>query len=95
MPPGPPNLGDNRFAALSESPKSKRKKKDSGKPFSNFLGLPSIQKPNPKYIIVSSADDKKPLSQYSCFSVHKSIQAISKDILSISEMRDGNLLLLL
>ena len=95
MPPGPPNLGDNRFAALSESPKSKRKKKDSGKPFSIFPGLPSIQKPNPKYIIVSSADDKNPLSQYSCFSVHKYIQAISKDILSISEMRDGNLLLLL
>ena len=97
MPPGPPNLGDNRFALLeaNESPQSKRKKKDVNKTFSIFPGLPHVQKPNPKYIILSSADDKKPLSQYSCFSVHKSIHVISKEILSISEMRDGSLLLLL
>ena len=69
-----------------------KKKKYSSKPFSIFPGLPIIQKPNPKYIIVSSADDRKSLSQYSPFSVHKSIQVISKDILSISEMRDVNLL---
>ena len=44
---------------------------------------------------MSSLDDKKTLSHYSCFAVHKSIFAISKEIENITEMRDGNLLLLL
>ena len=96
MAPGPPNLGDNRFAMLSESPRqTKRKKKDNYTPLNIFPKLPLIQKPNPKYVVMSSFDDKKPLSYYSCFSVHKSIKVISNEIENITEMRDGSLLLLL
>ena len=95
MPTGPTNLGDNRFALLSYNSRlSKRKKKENITKFI-FPKLPLIQKPNPKFVVMSSLDDKKPLSHYSYFAVHKSIFAISKEIENITEMRDGSWLLLL
>lgn len=39
-------------------------------------------------------DPNKPLSAFSCFAVNRAIELISKDITSISQLRDGNLLLL-
>jgi len=36
----------------------------------------------------------KTISDYNCFAVHRAIKYISKDITSISNFRDGNLLLL-
>ena len=95
MTPEPPNFGNSSFTLLSgnESPQSKRKK-DGSKAQSIFPNRPSIRKPNPKYIIIASADDE-PLSSYSCVLVHILLQSFSKDILSTAEMRDGNLFLLL
>jgi len=93
MAPGPPNLANNMFASLSSSPKNKKKR-----PHKNieeiFPTLPSVIKENPKYIIVSSTTPDKKLTDISCFAVHKSLKLISKEILSISELKDGNLLLL-
>lgn len=93
MAPGPPFLGDNRFAPLAVSPQPKRKK-----PIKNqtniFPDLPKIQKENPKYLVISSLEPNKPLTKFSCFAVQKSLHVICKDIVSISELRDGSLLLL-
>lgn len=91
MAPGPPDREANRFAILSP----KRKKRENTKTLPLFPALPSIQKPNPRYVVISATNDKKPLSHYSCFAVNKSFQIISKGIISISELRDGSLLLLL
>lgn len=47
MAPGPPNLGDNRFALLGFKPQPKRKKfKKSLEPFPK---LPEVELKNPKY----------------------------------------------
>ena len=93
MPPGPPNLGDNRFALLSDGPQTKRKK--TSKSISNFPELPVVQLPNPKFIVISTIEtDSKKLTEYSCFAVHRALGLISEDVLQITELRDGNLLLL-
>lgn len=94
MPPGAFNFGDNRFASLATSPKAKKKRILN--PNNDFpeLAAPSISQPNPKFIVVSAINEQKPLSQYSCFAVHRSLQVISKDIEIKSELRDGSLLLL-
>lgn len=95
MPSGPPLIGENRFALLADrSPQSKRKKRNIGEAESNFPSLPTPKVPNPKYVIVSTLEGKKPLSEYSCFAVHRALHLISKDIISISQLRDGKLLLL-
>lgn len=96
MATGPPNLGDNRFAILanSSSPKRKKSKHKDTYQFQQFPQLPKCQPPNPKYIVMETNDSNKPLSSYSCFAVHRAIQIISKDITSISQLRDGSLLLL-
>nr|CAC16870.1 gag [Drosophila melanogaster] len=93
MAPGPLNLGDNRFASLSASPKAKKKR-----PFQklqvDFPDLPETQCKNPRYLVVSSKNSPKTISDYNCFAVHRALKYISKDITSISNLRDGNLLLL-
>ena len=43
---------------------------------------------------MESTDPNKSLSTYSCFAVHRAIQIISKEITSVSQLRDGNLLIL-
>lgn len=94
MPPGATNLGENRFALLSSSPQSKRK--GANKPLEEFPELPPVnftRNDDPKFIVLKSCDNNKPLSRFSCFLVHKALNSISKDV-KITEMRDGNLLLL-
>lgn len=49
---------------------------------------------DPKFLVLSCSDQNKKISDFSCFAVHKAIQIISKEVISISELRDGNLLLL-
>ncbi|XP_065356474.1 uncharacterized protein LOC135950878 [Calliphora vicina] len=93
MPTGPPNLGDNRFTLLADSISPKRKK-TKYKDTTPFPQLPKVQPPNPKYIIMQTIDPKKPISSFSCFAVNRAIELISKDITSITQLRDGNLLLL-
>ncbi|CAD6999005.1 unnamed protein product [Ceratitis capitata] len=97
MPSGPPVIGVNRFALLAESSKiNKKKKKKSSfnKSIDLFPELPTVQKSNPKFVVLESSDKTKPLSHYSCFAVQRSIHLISKEIQSISELRDGSILLL-
>lgn len=96
MPPGPPIIGVNRFALLAENSKIKKKKKKTtiNKHIELFPELPSVKKNNPKFVVLEAVDKNKTLSQYSCFAVHRSLNLISKEIHSISELRDGNLLLL-
>ncbi|XP_037930658.1 uncharacterized protein LOC119665508 [Teleopsis dalmanni] len=93
MAPGPPLIGGNRFALLADGPQSK-KKRPNVKTVTDFPGLTKIQLPKPKYVVVASANDLRPLSEFSCFAVQKALYVISKEIISISELRDGNLLLL-
>ena len=51
--------------------------------------------PNCKFLVVFTSDpDPKKVTEYSCFAVHRALTLISKDIVSVSELRDGNLLLL-
>lgn len=93
MAPGPPDLGGNRFSLLSESPKAKRPKTNKNLQ-SVFPELPTIHKQEPKFVVIASTDPGKPLSTYSCFAIHRALNAISTEIISISNLRDGNLLLL-
>lgn len=95
MPPGPPLIGENRFAVLADrSPQSKRKKRNRNESAIDFPSLPKQKPSNPKYVVVSASDEKKPLAKYSCFAVYRSLHLISKEIISITQLRDGNLLLL-
>lgn len=90
MPPGPSHAGDNRFAVLSNgSPQSKRKKRNRGGFSVDFPTLPKQKTSNPKYIVISAKNENKPLSEYSCFAIHKALYVISKEIISITQMRDG------
>jgi len=45
-------------------------------------------------LTLSSKNFPKTISDYNCFAVHRALKYISKDIISISNLRDGNLLLL-
>jgi len=83
MASGPPKFGDNRFAMLSDSPK-KKKKRPFVKLQEEFPELPEKTKENPKFIIISSKDPKKKISEYSCFAVYRALNIISKEIVSIS-----------
>ena len=93
MPPGPSNLGDNRFADFATSP-TRKKKKQSSKIFESFPELPKTKLQNPKYIVIACNEDKISMKDFSCFAIQRSLHVISKEIISISELRDGNLLLL-
>ena len=93
MAPGPPLLGDNRFALLADSPKSKRKRKT---PFdnTNFPGLPVVQDSDPKFVVISPKNVMKPLNQFSCSGIKQGLEPISKVFRVINELRDGSLLIL-
>ena len=88
MAPGPPDKRElNRFAMLSDF---------IDQPFkNNYAALPNTQSnlsTNPKYIQVSTEENK--LRKLSPFVIQKGLHAISSLIDSISQLRDGNLLLL-
>ncbi len=56
--------------------------------------MPGVKGQTPKFIVVSAADRNTSLSDYSCFIVNRALYAISKEIIKIQPIRDGNLLLL-
>lgn len=85
-------LSQNRFESLSE---------ESSNTFSYsdylFPSLPASSSTNdnkPRYVVISTngTSCSKPIGSYNPFVVKKSIEAISKKILSIKEMRSGDLL---
>lgn len=83
----PPDRNPNRFAILGDYIEQ---------PYVN--NYPALQQPksnilsDPKYLIVSSENNQ--LRKLSPFIIHKGLHAISTLIDSISQLRDGNLLLL-
>ncbi|XP_049302934.1 uncharacterized protein LOC125776092 [Bactrocera dorsalis] len=93
MAPGPPDRRENMFSLLSESPKNKKKRHYQKTPI-EFPDLPIVQTQNPKYITLAAKNTVKPITEYSCFVVHRAIQLISKEIISIATLRDGSLLML-
>ncbi|XP_055918627.1 uncharacterized protein LOC129950729 [Eupeodes corollae] len=92
----------NRYKGLSpdkplssppvHSPPPKRTKQIMSQ--EEFPELPQSNSKNPKFILISSIDDKKPLSSVSVFVLKKAIDAISKEYDSINQLRDGNILIL-
>lgn len=94
MAPRPTGGSDNRFSILGDSPKTKKKKKHFQKVPFDFPNLPEVSPQNPKYITLSASNDEKPITEFSCFAVHRAINYISKEVISISTLRDGKLLLL-
>lgn len=92
MAPGATKLGDNRFSLLSPIMKKKRKKPNPI-PLDQFPELPVSNTDDPKFLVMSSLDDNKPLNSSSCFATYKGIQAISKEVSKVTELRDGSLLL--
>jgi len=53
MGPGPPNLGDNRFAPLAISPPSKKRRQPQKLDMA-FPELPPTAVDNPRYITIAS-----------------------------------------
>ncbi|XP_060651103.1 uncharacterized protein LOC132787810 [Drosophila nasuta] len=92
-PPRPPNLKGNQFALLSESPPVKKKRQNQ-KIDMTFPDLPTITLENPKYIVMASKNVEKKISDFSCIAVYNALRLISKNITSISNLRYGNLLML-
>jgi len=91
----PPPHNNNRFAILNDKPQPKRAKRNADVTQQFFPALPQpTQQENPKYIIISSNEEGKPLSNFSCFTLHRAIKNISKEIIKIQELKDGNLLVL-
>lgn len=93
MAPGPPDkFSNNRFHILGDfidNPSKKQKHNEYPD-----LPTPNNTKNNPKYVIISSNDNNKRLSDLSPFAIKKCIEGISTEINSISQLRDGNLLVL-
>lgn len=86
MAPGPPDRQSNRFAILGDYLDQNI----------NFPILPPVKTNiinDPKYLIISSKKDNE-LKKLSPFIIQKGLHSISTLIDSISQLRDGNLLLL-
>ena len=99
MASGPPVNSGNRFELLGREHKSvpgSRKRKNNGLTYvePNNPVLIDSTLPDPKFIVISSSDEKIPLSSLSVFLVKKAIDGISTAYESITELRDGSLLLL-
>lgn len=87
----------NRFSGLSPdtplySPPNKRSKPIS---LVEYPDLPVNSNPkNPKFILISAKDESKPLKSVSIFVLRKAIDGISKEYESITQLQDGNILIL-
>ncbi|XP_070854463.1 uncharacterized protein [Drosophila suzukii] len=79
---------------ISESSKTKKKKRPYQKFSEEFPELPETVQNNSKFIIITAKNSTKTISEFSCFAVHRALNIISKEIISISTLRDGNLLIL-
>ena len=77
--PRAPKLEDNSFADFATSP-SRKKKRETNKSLT--------------YVVVKFIDDNKTMKYFSCFAIQRALHLISKEIISISELRDCSLLLL-
>jgi len=93
MNPGPPNLGDNRFAPVAISPPSKKRRQPQKLDIA-FPELSPTSVDNPRYITIAFINIEKTILQFSCFVVHRALKMISKNIVTISNLRDGNILML-
>lgn len=97
MASGPYLPSGNRFSILdqpSNSPKRK-KNKPSFSPIDQSTSIPiNSCHIDPKFILLSSLDPNKPLSSFSVFLIKKAIDGISTSYENISQLRDGNLLIL-
>ncbi|XP_055918313.1 uncharacterized protein LOC129950395 [Eupeodes corollae] len=102
MAPGPTVLSGNKFAVLEKAPQSlpesnvRKRKKNNNPTYIELDKTVQINStlPDPKFIVISSSDEKKPLSSISVFLLKKAIDGISTAYESITELRDGSLLLL-
>lgn len=94
MAPGPPDkLSNNRFFVLGDYIDNPSKKQRPNE----FPDLPTPcnnNKNHPKYVLISSSDPKKQLSELSPFAIKKGVESISTEFTSITLLRDGNLLIL-
>jgi len=84
----------NRFSLLAENRQTKRLKRGLDITNEMFPELPQTSQEDPKYIIISPENSEKNFSNFSCFKIHRSLKLISKEIISITEIKDNNLLLL-
>lgn len=98
MAPDPPDkFSSNRFSVLGDYIECRPKKQK----LTDYPDLPIPQSSNnnnngnPKYVVISSTDPKKPLSTLSPFAIKKGIECISTEYTSITSLRDGNLLILM
>ncbi|XP_055916347.1 rho GTPase-activating protein gacK-like [Eupeodes corollae] len=97
MASGPSVLEGNRFAELNQltSPLKKRQKKSINPSSVLSFDIPShSNSKNPKFIIITPTDPKQPLTSVSVFLLKKAIDAISTSYEYITQLRDGNLLIL-
>lgn len=97
MASGPNVLSGNRFTVLDEptDPPKKRPKTNTNSPTALSFDTPShSNSKNPKFIIISPTDPKQLLTSVSVFLLKKAIDAISTSYEYITQLRDGNLLIL-
>lgn len=94
-----PNRHGNRFRVLDEDPgpetQPNKKQKTTLTPLYNYPDLPTkCNAKNPRFILISPKIVEKPISSLSPFLLKKAIDNISKEYDQISQLRDGNLLIL-
>ncbi|XP_055852029.1 uncharacterized protein LOC129916217 [Episyrphus balteatus] len=72
-----------------------KKYKTNLTPLYKYPDLPTIQTvKNPKFLVISAKSNDNPISSLNPFVLKKSIDEISKEYEQISQLRDGNLLIL-
>lgn len=99
MAPGPRVLTGNRFSGFNSDPlaepNNKKRKKPNYSPceLDNVFPTTSNTK-NPRFITIAPTNPDKPLSSFSVFLLKKAIDSISTSYEYITQLRDGNLLIL-
>ena len=100
MAPGPRALSGNRFGALDPDPPAEPNNKKRKKINTcatelnhNFIPTQSLSN-NPRFIVISPLSDQPPLSSFSVFLLKKAIDSISTAYEYITQLREGNLLIL-
>ena len=96
-----PKRNGNQFALLAESDSpyelnpSKKHKLVSPIFADQYPELPTSSSfKNPRFVVISSTDKDKPISSLNPFLLKKGIEGISKEFEHVSQLRDGNLLVL-
>lgn len=99
MASGPHVLSGNRFSGLEIDPLPEPINKKRKKPNYKNIDHNSIISTystcgNPKFIVIASSNVDKPLSSFSVFLLKKAIDGICIGYEYITQLRDGNLLIL-